>query len=326
MEKLAERLNRARSGGAILFCGAGFSADCLNFRPDETLGTGAQLLAICNEELKQNPPYGKLQNAADALWEKRGDHGMETLLKQRFSVSDVTTDMTDLLRYPWQAVYTTNYDDAIELAAKVAKRPVDSINNTDDPTREVNALPVIHLHGFVGKWDIHNIRDSCVLGAESYTRLTQVKRWLERFRRDVDMAQVVVFVGFNAGDFHVNQAIYDLTGLREKAFFINRPTAEADPDVAAEQKRLGKPLYCGRAGFANTVVRLLRTSAPAEPRLASFRAVKSVRPASQVPTADEIEELFLFGKVRPEQLARDAAIDVSEYHVRRSLIDEALGV
>lgn len=50
MEKLVERLNRARGGG-ILFCGAGFSADCLNFSPGETLGTGAQLLAICNEEL-----------------------------------------------------------------------------------------------------------------------------------------------------------------------------------------------------------------------------------------------------------------------------------
>jgi len=324
MEILAERLNRARAGGGILFCGAGFSADCLNFNPGETLGTGAQLLAICNEELKQKPPFGNLQNAADALWEKRADHGMLTLLKERFTVAEVTTDMTDLLRYPWQTVYTTNYDNALELSAQAARKPADCLNNTDDPSTETSALPIIHLHGFVGKWDIHNIRDSCVLGADSYLRPDRVKRWLERFRRDVDMAQVVVFVGFNAGDFHLNQAIFDLTGLKEKAFFINRPTAVADPDITAGQKRLGKPLYVGRSGIATIITDILKGDAPREPHLASFRAVRPVRPTSQVPTATEIEDLFLFGRVVPEQLARDRENGVSEYHVRREVIADAL--
>ncbi|WP_291338563.1 SIR2 family protein [Albidovulum sp.] len=305
MDSLVERLNRARAGGAILFCGAGFSADCLNFKPRETLGTGAQLLAMCNEVLEQYPPFAKLQNAADALWDKLGDNGMEKLLKERFTVADVTTDMTDLLRYPWQAVYTTNYDNAIEQAAQAARRSAEGLSNTDDPSVQINALPIIHLHGYVGKWNIHNIRESCVLGAESYQRLSLVKQWLDRFRLDVDMAQIVVFVGFNAGDFHLNQAIYDLTGLREKAFFINRPTAAADPDVAAEQKRLGTPLYVGRAGLADTITDLLKKEAPHEPRLASFAAIRSVAPASQVPTAREIEDLFLYGQVVPEQLARD---------------------
>lgn len=77
--------------------------------------------------------------------------------------------------------------------------------------------------------------------------------------------------------------------------------------------------------MARTVLELLKKGAPTEPRLASFRAVKSVLPASQVPTAAEIEDLFVFGKVLPEHLARDVANDVSEYHVRRSVIDEALG-
>ena len=94
---------------------------------------------------------------------------------------------------------------------------------------------------------------SCVLGAESYLKLTRVKNWLDRFRYDVDRAQVVVFVGFNAGDFHLNQAINDLTGLREKAFFINRSTAEADPDVTVAQRRLGTPFFIGRAGFAASI-------------------------------------------------------------------------
>lgn len=323
-DEFQRRFNLSRNGGSILFCGAGFSADCLNFKPDETLGTGAQLLDLFNTELGQKPPYRDLRNAADALWDKIADNGMMTLLKDRFSVSVVTSDMADLLRYPWQVVYTTNYDNSVEIAAHAAHKQAEPLNNTDDPRAATRNLPIIHLHGYAEKWDIHNIRESCVLGAESYSNLTHVKRWLDRFRSDIDQAQIVVFVGFNAGDFHLNQAIHDLTGLREKAFFINRPTAQADPDVTAAQKRLGTPFFIGRAGLATTIRELLAKDAPKEPLLASFAKYTPPDSAATVPTQTQIEDLFLYGKVEPSQLARDASNSVSDYHIRRGAIQETL--
>lgn len=323
-EEFQRRLDLARNGGGILFCGAGFSADCLNFKPDETLGTGAQLLNLFNAELRQDPPYKDLQNAADALQDKIADNGMMALLNGRYTVSEVTSDMTELLRYPWEAVYTTNYDNSLEIAAQAANKPVEALNNTDDPGTKTPNLPIVHLHGYVHKWDIHNFGASCVLGAESYSKLTQVSKWLDRFRRDIDQAQIVVFVGFNAGDFHLNKAINDLTGLREKAFFINRPTAKADPDVTAAQKRLGTPFFTGRTGLASIVKELLERDAPKEPRLASFSKYTPTPPAATVPTQSQIEDLFLFGKVEPSQLARDLSNSVSEYHILRGTIEEIL--
>lgn len=324
IDEFQRRLNLSRNGGGILFCGAGFSADCLNFKPDETLGTGAQLLALFNNKLDQKPPYRDLKNAADALWDKIGDYGMVTLLKYRFSVSEVTSDMVDLLRFPWQVVYTTNYDNSLEIAALAAHKHAEPFNNSDDPQAATQNLPIIHLHGYAQKWDINNIRESCVLGTESYSSLTFVKKWLDRFRGDIDQAQIVVFVGFNAADFHLNEAIRDLTGLREKAFFINRSTAQADPDVTAAQKRLGTPFFTGRVGLATTIRELLAKDQPKEPRLSSFAKYTPPDPAATVPTQTQIEDLFLYGKVEPSLLARDASNDVSEYHIRRSAIQETL--
>ena len=73
-----------------------------------------------------------------------------------------------------------------EVAAQAAHKPVEALNNTDDPNSATPNLPIIHLHGYVQKWDIHNIRDSCVLGAESYSKLTFVKKWLDCFRRGTE--------------------------------------------------------------------------------------------------------------------------------------------
>ena len=87
---------------------------------------------------------------------------------------------------------------------------------------------------------------------------------------------------------------------------------------------MGTPLYIGRQGLADQIVQLLQEQAPNEPHLASFKRVTTVEPATEVPTAKEIEDLFLFGTVEPTQLSRDRASGVSEYHIRREVTDEAL--
>ncbi len=88
--------------------------------------------------------------------------------------------------------------------------------------------------------------------------------------------------------------------------------------------RLGTPLFIGRAGLATKIKNLLAKDAPKEPHLASFAKYMPPDPATTVPTQEQIENLFLYGKVEPSQLARDASNDVSEYHIQRSAIQETL--
>ena len=324
MSVFEAKLSQARRGGGILFCGAGFTADCLNFSSDEEVGAGHYLLQLLNSKLKNigaTHSYKNVQNAAAEYMKHKGENGLMSLLQERFDIKTVTEDMVEILRFPWGRVYTTNYDNGIEFGLRSAGLKPNPINNLDDIEQAAAKHSVVHLHGYIHKWDINSFRRSCVLASDSYMRLDGVSKWLPFLRNDIHKAEIVVFVGFNAGDFHLNQAIYDVTPLREKIFFINRPSAEPDPDVKATQELFGTALYEGRSGFAHRVQKVLAAELSPEPRMVSFRRYRACAASADVPRVEDIEGLLIFGRLVPEQLARDLVNAASEYHVRRDLVE-----
>ena len=92
MSNFETRLNQARNGNGILFCGAGFTADCLNFNPDVTIGIGSHLLCVFNEELQRQGKTGSyrdIRNAADAFKMSFGETALMNLLIERFNIQNI---------------------------------------------------------------------------------------------------------------------------------------------------------------------------------------------------------------------------------------------
>jgi hypothetical protein len=166
---LPDLLRACSAGGGVLFCGAGFSADCLNLTANHELGASAALLGFLDKELGNEirSPYKELQNAADKFIALRGEGALLGLLRDRFNVSHVTDEMITIARFPWDRIYTTNYDNAIELACRLGERNFKSLNNLDSSkTVPGGGIEIVHLHGCAEKWDIHNFGRSCILGAD----------------------------------------------------------------------------------------------------------------------------------------------------------------
>ena len=327
MSNFETRLDRARNGNGILFCGAGFTADCLNFNPDVMIGVGSHLLDVFNKELQQRGKthsYRNIRNAADAFKTSFGETALMNLLVKRFSIQNISSDVVDVMKFPWERIYTTNYDNGIEYALRSVGRQCSPFNNLDSPDELTKSLSVVHLHGFIEKWNLHNFSSSCILGAESYHRLDAVSKWLDMFRLDIERAELLVFVGFSAEDFHLNDVLFNVKGVREKIFFINCSTADPDPDTQMTQERFGQSNYMGRIGLANTIIRILQNEPPKEPKLASFQRYERPDPESTLPSAKDIEDLFLFGRINKRQVARDATLGRSDYHVHRPVVDEIL--
>jgi SIR2-like domain len=125
------------------------------------------------------------------------------LLKDRFQLSKVSASIVDIVGYPWAAIYTTNYDNGLELALQSAGRKFAPLNNLDDPNAINSGTPIIHLHGFAEAWTDATFEQSCVLDTDSYRHLSGVSNWLGRLRFDIERAEIVVFIGFSAADFHL---------------------------------------------------------------------------------------------------------------------------
>ena len=247
-------LSHAKNGGGILFCGAGFPADCLNFKNIEEIGATGALLKLLNQELEnagQTCVFKEVKNAADEYREKIGEFELMQLLKQRFSIAHVTEEMIEIASFPWDRIYTTNYDNALELACTRADRAFNSNNNVDSVSASVtNTVDIVHLHGCADKWTTQNFEMSCILGAESYLRLETIKPCLDQLRTDFDRATIIIFVGFAAQDFHLNQVLFNASGTRSKVFFVNHSGGRAEPDLERTQKRF-------RESVGNWTVRLL---------------------------------------------------------------------
>lgn len=326
---MRERLLQARRGKGILFCGAGFTADCLNFDEDEALGVTPQLLRILNETLLaagEPGRYRNVQNAADKVMAVKGEHGLMNQLKQRFTLQHVSQDMTEILRFPWERVYTTNFDNGIELALKAARRQANCVNNVEEiGALERPGVPVIHLHGAAERWDIHNFRRSCVLGADSYMRagggseMPELDAWLAQLQRDLSRAEGVVFVGFSSQDFHLNRVFRSASDLQGRSFFVNRPTSDPDPDETATQERYGRVCAIGRAGLTQMVEAVLAEDLPTEPSLASFVRFEPPQAAAEILSVPMIERLLIWGEENEAQIARDILSGRSDYHLLRAI-------
>ena len=318
-----EALKSCLTGDGYLFCGAGFSADCLNF-DDITIGTGYPLLQLLNKELSYQ--FEDLQTAADEFIQANGYTALQALLKRRYQVKNVPQSILDLLSFPWERIYTTNYDDCISMTLTQLGKPHRRINNLDLPTSDIlaNRQNIVHLHGSVECWDDSNFSDSCILGAQSYYRHDSGSQWKNQLEYDFNRSKAFFFVGFSARDYYLAQVFFNASASRDKVFFVNQPGSQDNRQLIASQRNFGTSLPIGRDDFARRVKETLGTPAPTDLHLASFMEVKLSPTSSTPPSVDSVTNHLVFGELSPAFLLRDVDRERSDYRVKRHSIDDII--
>lgn len=301
---------------SILFLGSGFSLGASNIA-NSTPPNGRGLRRHFIEQL--NLP-AETDYDLQVLSEEFAEHDSEKLrdeLYRIFRLTELTAGQTAVLNEPWRRIYSTNYDDAVELHRLKNKLPPNAYDVSEPVPKKIPHGAVVHLHGSIRLITAENVMKSLVLGEGSYVNQYVVQsRWYDQFQRDLAYAKTLYIVGYSLADYHIAGLLMANPKLAERTVFIQGRTV--DEIFLRRTSKYGRTLFIGTDGFAEILASTPRSVVPSLNNLRSVRSLSPVRDKKTVarPTATEVFDLLVYGNFDPGRLARSQPSE--EYAVTRA--------
>ena len=130
-----------------------------------------------------------------------------------------------LAHAPWMRVYTTNYDNLIEVASSSYSNPLKPITIDNPVTAERNL--VVHINGYVTNLNPHSLNSQLKLTHSSYSADSFANsKWSEQLRQDAGAAKAIFFVGYSMADIDISRIFFQNPTLKERTFFVVSETED----------------------------------------------------------------------------------------------------
>jgi len=289
---LSTAIKHAIDGTAVLFLGSGASAGARPLVGDKFL-TGRELAVALSGPAGLNPASDDLNFAAQRYRKVVNDRKLIELLQGYFSVSEVSESHRRLSEIPWHGLYTTNYDNVLERAFADRKRkliPITPDLDTKDHTRQRNTL--LHINGYIDALTPESLNSTFKLTNTSYlTEAFAKSSWSFVFRRNLETARAVIFVGYSMYDIDIQRIMFGGDSLKEKTIFIERAGKTREEIDSSIQVDFGEVFPIGLDGFWQEYDRIARDYV-AEDRSTTYFAFEELQPeATPDPLRDD--DVFL---------------------------------
>ena len=289
---------------SILFLGSGFSLGATNIANDTPPnGKGLRRHFIQQLNLPADTDYD-LQVLSEEFAENDAQKLRDELYRI-FRLTSLTVGQTSVLSEPWRRIYTTNYDDAVELHRLNKKAPPNAFDVSESVPNKLPHGAVVHLHGSIRLITPENVKESLVLGEGSYVNQYVVRSpWYDQFQRDLAFASSLYIVGYSLADYHIAGLLMANPKLAERTVFIQGP--HPDNTFVRRTAQYGRTMFIGTDGFAEALAGAPRSAAPELESLRSFRSLAPTRDrkAGARPTAVEVFDLLVYGDFDAGRLAR----------------------
>jgi hypothetical protein len=248
--ELQDALVAARQGRALAFLGSGYTYGA-NAANGLAVPTTLQLAQRLCEALKESEPLPF--DVAAGLYRRRhpqDPYALASFLAEQFRVTEAEEPHLSFAKVPWKRVYTTNYDNLVEISSTklgIERLPI----STAFPPEHYDASKawIVHLHGFPAEMIKAAPQAPIVLDKPSYVRLELMKTaWPTRLQADLARADAIFVVGFSFDDLHIARLFREAPSLRRKTFVIIKPSASEGLKEAASD--YGRVLDIGVSGIA----------------------------------------------------------------------------
>ncbi len=249
---LKDAINYILDGDGILFTGAGASLSAINI-VGENLKTLNELTSLLYRECDMESD-GNISYATDEFLNKHGESALIKLLKEQYTVKEISKEHEVIASVDWKRIYTTNYDNVIEVAYHKQGKILTTVNLNDRPYHFKDKKQLaIHLNGEINGLNSDTINKSFKLTEPSYlSQDFQNSEWISLFRQDLKTSSAIVFIGFSlSNDLDLKRIIYSTPELIDKTYFI---LSENESEATIRNiKRYGIPVEIGIENFAKLI-------------------------------------------------------------------------
>ena len=270
--ELEQAISYALDGKAVLFLGSGFSlgatkADGKGFNVAWPLAH--KLLKECG--IPDDELIDDLGKASEIFQDLKSEHELVDFIIKEFSAVNVSSDHDIIGSVNWKRIYTTNYDNVIELAYQNNKRTLSPAVLSQEPNdfKDKSNL-CVHLNGRVDGLTIGKLENEFKLTDKSYlTEEFRKSEWMTLFKTDLLTASAVFFVGYSMQyDLDIQRIVSSLTDVPQKTFFIMSDHEKSVSKLLV--KKYGTPCPIGLSSFASKIKEIKSTHVPAASRLSGY--------------------------------------------------------
>lgn len=216
-----QALAYAKSGKAILFLGSGFSYGLESILGEKIPTASGLAKRLCEESgstLTEN-----LKKASTRYLEKKSTEDLVNLLQNLFTVRNSSKAHEEIANIDWLRVYTTNYDNVFEVSAEINKKRFYPVDMEKQPRGNIQKQTVIHINGYINSLTENKLKDTFKLTDRSYLTVSfRNSNWSEVFKRDVQTASAIFFIGYSLYDIEIQEILFIDEANKKKTFFIDR--------------------------------------------------------------------------------------------------------
>lgn len=193
--------NALLSGRAVLFVGAGVGS-CIADAQGKALPDGRALARdLLRDFSLSSLASDDLAAVAQVVELRHGRRELEAYLNKRFTGVTPDEHIQWLTTVPWRAIFTTNYDDAIEraysLVAHIRQQPITISATSDliDWDPRVN-VPVYHLHGVASSPE----KSRLVITRNDYPQYAARRKMLFEVLKQQFATSPIIYLGYSNRD------------------------------------------------------------------------------------------------------------------------------
>lgn len=314
------------SGNAILFLGAGFSVGATNISNEKFLAGGDLSKRLCKEMgIRESDD---LKNVSNLYIKKNDPDILVDKLKNLYTTKEYAPYQKDVLLFPWQRIYTTNYDDISEKVYSDNGVSFQSATLSDNP-RDFSGSKrlILHINGSITNLTKEKLFSEFKLTSTSYLTTEFIDSdWNSYFVQDVHSAGAIFFIGYSLYDIDIARLLFPEKELRQKTHFIT--STSPDPIAESTIQDFGHYHPIGTKTFATDINKFASENKPTEASsytpLFNFSKIKKDDYKISHFRDSYANDLMQYGKVRPYFIFKSIAEKDFFYFLNRSSLSKIL--